>query len=82
MNDLLLMEAEADIYKAIQKLFEYHQAMGNSVHLLNFASHEEEDVKYLFTFYRILVRTMEAQASAIGLFEVICKAHGHQMDKP
>ena len=82
MNDLLLMEAEADIYKAIQKLSDYHQSMSNTVHLVNFSSHEEDDVKYLSTFYRVLIRTMEAQNCAIKLFETLCTAHGHDIERP
>lgn len=81
MNDLLLMEAEADIYKAIEKLSEYHKTMSNTVHLVNFSSHEEDDVKYLNTFYRVLVRTMDAQKSTIKLFETLCKAHGQNISE-
>lgn len=81
MNDLLLMEAEADIYKSIEKLSHYHNSMSNTVHLVNFSSHDESDIKFLSTFYRVLVRTRDAQNATINLFETICTAHGHQLEE-
>lgn len=81
MNDLLLMEAEADIYKSIEKLSGYHNSMSNTVHLVNFSSHDEDQVKFLSTFHRVLVKTRDAQNATIKLFETICRAHGHQLEE-
>ena len=40
MNDLTLMESEADIYKAVNKLMEFSKTLTDTVHLLDFSSQE------------------------------------------
>lgn len=75
MNDLSLMEAEADIYKAVIKLSEYSNTLNETVHLLNFSSLETQDVEFKKKFHKVLLSVSSAQYATIQLFETICLAH-------
>ena len=81
MNDLILMESEADIYKAVSKLLEFSKTLTDTVHLLSFSSQEEKSAQFRKQFYEVLCSINSAQLSTIGLFEMLCIAHGNPLTK-
>ena len=81
MNDLTLMESEADVYKAISKLMDFSKTLTDTGHLLNFSSKEEESAKFRNQFYEVLCSIHEAQLSTIKLFEMLCIAHGNPLSR-
>jgi len=79
MNDLVLMESEADIYKAVIKLMEFSKTLTDTVHLLNFSCQEEKSAQFRKQFYEVLCSINKAQLSTIELFEMLCVAHGNPL---
>ena len=81
MNDLTLMESEADIYKAVNKLMDFSKTLTDTVHLLDFSSQEEHSDNFRNQFYEVLTSINAAQLSTIKLFEILCIAHGNPLKK-
>ena len=81
MNDLTLMESEADVYKAISKLMDFSKTLTDTVHLLNFSSKEDDATRFRNQFYEVLCSIHEAQLSTIQLFEMLCIAHKNPLTR-
>ena len=79
MTDLVLLQSEADIYKAVSKLLQFSQTLNDTVHLLNFSSKEEQSAQFRKQFYEVLSSIHQAQLSTIELFEMLCIAHGNSL---
>lgn len=75
VDDLQLMEAEADIYNSLSRITEHLQRLNEGAHLLNYKSSHDDDVEFRKSFYSLLVKIHESQSSLINLFEAVCQIH-------
>lgn len=78
MNDLQLMEAEADVYEALQRTSNHMQQLHEHAHMLNYKSSEEVHLEFRKSFYSLLVKINDSHSTLIRVFETLCEAHGSQ----
>lgn len=78
MNDLQLMEAEADVYEALGRTVYHLQQLHEHAHMLNYKSSEEVHLEFRKSFYALLAKIHDSHKSLISLFEMLCDIHGVQ----
>lgn len=76
MEDLKIMECEADIHDALGRLSHHLNHLHQGAYLLDYKSITPEAVNFRIEFYKYLKSISDAHQSVLRLFEVTCQANG------